>query len=214
MIRLIINVESQYDYHPGYPLTKRGIYYCSRLISAQYGVEFAHAHYEGMKKVYSIWICSNPPRHRENAINRYRLREEHICGAVEEPEENYDLMTLIMIYLGNVESSEEVEALKLLNVLLSATIQPENKKKILHEEFRIPMTQEMERSVGTMCNLSEGVWRKGVEEGRTEGRAEGRMDTLVQNVQNIMTGTSWTASQAMDLLNIPEGDREAILQRL
>ena len=39
-IRLIINIEAQNDFYPGYPLIKRGIYYCSRMISAQYGTEF------------------------------------------------------------------------------------------------------------------------------------------------------------------------------
>ena len=34
LIRLIINVEAQNVFNPGYPLLKRGIYYCSRMISA------------------------------------------------------------------------------------------------------------------------------------------------------------------------------------
>ena len=37
VIRLIINVEAQTAFNPGYPLTKRAIYYCSRMISAQHG---------------------------------------------------------------------------------------------------------------------------------------------------------------------------------
>lgn len=34
-IRMILNVEGQNDFYPGYPILKRGIYYCSRMISAQ-----------------------------------------------------------------------------------------------------------------------------------------------------------------------------------
>lgn len=37
VIRLIINVEAQTKFKPGYSLTKRAIYYCSRMISAQHG---------------------------------------------------------------------------------------------------------------------------------------------------------------------------------
>ncbi len=33
LIRLIINIEAQNDFYPGYLLIKRGIYYCSRMIS-------------------------------------------------------------------------------------------------------------------------------------------------------------------------------------
>jgi len=34
--------------------------------------------YEKIEKVYSIWICMNPPKNRENTITRYRLVEERV----------------------------------------------------------------------------------------------------------------------------------------
>ena len=55
---LILNVEGQQDFYPGYPIIKRGIYYCSRMISSQYGVEFTDTHYEKIKKVYTIFISN------------------------------------------------------------------------------------------------------------------------------------------------------------
>lgn len=75
LIRLIINVEAQGGFYPGYPLPKRGIYYCCRMISAQYGTEFVDSQYQNIKKVYSIWIAVKPPKERENTINRYRIVE-------------------------------------------------------------------------------------------------------------------------------------------
>ena len=36
-IQLIINIEAQNKFNPGYPLLKRAVYYCSRMISAQKG---------------------------------------------------------------------------------------------------------------------------------------------------------------------------------
>ncbi|MGN0950892.1 MAG: hypothetical protein ACI4OH_09195, partial [Mitsuokella sp.] len=56
-IALIINFEAQNDFEPGYPLLKRALYYCSRMISSQYGTVFTKSHYEKIQKVYSIWIC-------------------------------------------------------------------------------------------------------------------------------------------------------------
>ena len=53
-IRLIINIEAQNNFHPGYPLLKRAIYYCSRMISSQYGTVITKSHYEKIEKVYSI----------------------------------------------------------------------------------------------------------------------------------------------------------------
>ena len=40
-IRLLINVEAQKAFYPGYSLTTRGIFYGARMISAQKGIEFA-----------------------------------------------------------------------------------------------------------------------------------------------------------------------------
>ena len=80
MVSLMINVEAQNDFYPGYPIIKRAFYYCSRMISSQYGTEFTETHYEKIKKVYSIWICSNPLKKRENTITRYCIQEENLAG--------------------------------------------------------------------------------------------------------------------------------------
>ena len=64
-VELIINIEAQKDFYPGYPLIKRGIYYgCT------------NSHYEKIQKVYSIWICFNPPEKRKNSINIYSVKEK------------------------------------------------------------------------------------------------------------------------------------------
>ena len=61
-IQMIINIEAQLDTYPGYPIEKRAIYYCCRLISAQYGTVFHKSEYGKMCKVYSIWICADPAK--------------------------------------------------------------------------------------------------------------------------------------------------------
>ena len=168
LIRLIINLEAQNDFYPSYPLIKRGIYYCSRMISAQYGTEFTNSHYENIKKVYSIWICMNPPKSRENSITRYYIAEENLVGSVKERKADYDLMAAVMICLGK-EGDSGTDLLKLLNVLLSTETGSQDKCQILEEDFHIRMTLALESEVSLMCNLSKGVEEKGIEKGRQEG---------------------------------------------
>ena len=72
-IRLLINVEAQKAFYPGYSLTTRGIFYGARMISAQKGTEFAGRDYDNIRKVYSIWICMNAPDYIGNAISKYRI---------------------------------------------------------------------------------------------------------------------------------------------
>ncbi len=168
IVSLIINVEAQNDFYPGYPIIKRGIYYCSRMISAQYGVEFTDSHYEKIKKVYSIFICANPPKYRENTINRYVIHEENLIGDVTEKKENYDLLAAITICLGHSGDDKYTGLLKLLDVLLSTEKKPEEKKKILQEDFHIEMTKKLESEVSELCNLSQGVFEKGEARGEAK----------------------------------------------
>ena len=49
--------------------------------------------------------------------------------------------------------------------MFSPTRTAEDKKKILSEEFHISVTEEINREVSRMCNLSAGILEKGIEEG-------------------------------------------------
>ena len=207
-ISLIINVEAQNDFYPGYPIIKRGIYYCSRMISSQYGVEFTNSHYENIKKVYSIWVCANPPQKRKNTINRYFIKEENLVGSAKEETENYDLITAVVICLGHSEDDEYAGVLKLLDVLLSSEKAPEEKKQILQDDFDIKMTRTLESEVQSMCNLSKGIEEKGIQKGLQEGRQAGMIDGILVSVKNLMDSMGWSAEQAMNVLKVSKEDQE------
>jgi hypothetical protein len=66
-----------------------------------------------MKKVYSIWICTNSPKNRQNSITRYYIEEENLVGNVREPKDHYDLMAAIMICLGSADRARYLEKLGL-----------------------------------------------------------------------------------------------------
>ena len=184
-IQLIVNVEAQNDFYPGYPIIKRGIYYCSRMISAQYGTEFVDAHYEKIKKVYSIWVCLNPPKKWQNSITRYVIKEENLIGTVKQEQSHYDLMTAVLVFLGDTQDENYKGVLKLLNTLLSTDTSVQEKKQILQDDFHIQMTRQLEREVTEMCNLSKGVEQKGIEKGRKESMLEIAERLLKQGALSI-----------------------------
>ncbi|MCI5503702.1 MAG: hypothetical protein MR410_06355 [Eubacterium sp.] len=163
-IRIIINLEIQLDDHPGYPIVKRGFYYCGRMISEQYGK---------LEKVYSIRICPDPAKKRKNGIFRYHTVEETIIGTSCTQSDDYDMMEVIILNLGDTNKDGEPEILNLLNVLFSPTISPEEKKQKLQEQYHIAMTEELESEVRTMCNLSEGLVEMGIEQGIEYGKEQG-----------------------------------------
>lgn len=208
LIGLIVNVEAQNNFYPGYPLTKRGVYYCSRMISSQYGREFMGSHYEKLKKVYSIWICMNPPKNRENTITRYRLTEEHLVGKAEEPVQNYDLLSIVMLCLGGPDGENYNGVLRMLDVLLSNETSEAEKRKILQDDYDIQMTRTMESEVSVMCNLSKGVMEKGIAKGMEKGRAEGMEKGILTSIRSLMETMGWTLDQAMTALKVPEAEQQ------
>ena len=172
-IRLIINAEAQNRFKPKYPLTKRAVYYGSRLISAQHGTVFTKSDYQKLRKVYSIWICVNPAKRFRNTITRYSLKPETIIGNAVEAPENYDLINIVMVCLGKMEEWNDNNLIKFLGVLFQNELSAREKKDILERDFDIPMTETFESEVDDMCNLSQGVAEEAMQKGLEQGRQEG-----------------------------------------
>ena len=65
-----------------------------------------------------------------------------------------------MLRLGAPDKAEPGSILQLLDVLISSELQPDEKKKILAQDFDVPMTTSLSEEVNEMCNLSEGIRKK------------------------------------------------------
>ena len=96
-------------------------------------------------------------------------------------------MSVVTICLGKPDTENYTGILKFLDVLLSSSRAATEKKKILEEEFGVAMSEELEREVLIMCNLSQGVKAEGREEGigigREEGISIGEMRMLIKQVR-------------------------------
>ena len=205
-IGLIINIEAQNQFYPGYPLTKRGIYYCCRMISSQYGSVFTGSHYEKLKKVYSVWICMDPPKSRENTITRYFIQEGNLVGSVQEPVKNYDLLSVLLLCPGDPASQNSEGILKLLGILLSSKIKAEEKKKLLEQNFHVEMNRTMESEVEQMGSLSQGVEQRGIQKGIQRG--------ILESIQALMETMDLSVQDATDALKIKEQDRPEYMELL
>ena len=142
-------------------------------------------------------------KEQQNTITRYRMCEENMAGTVRADKAEYDLLTVIMLCLGD-ESAENYDGIvKLLSVLLSDKVAVEEKKKVLEKDFHINMSQTLETEVGNMCNLSELVEKRG--EARGEARGETR--ALTESIRNLMTNLKLSPDEAMKALSIPDAER-------
>lgn len=200
-INLIINFEIQKKDNPGYALVTRGIYYCSRMISEQYGTVFTKSNYQDINKVYSIWICPEPAKKRENNIQEYEIKESCVLGSQKADKKQYDLLRVIILYLTDKQSEKEI--INLLNVLFSKE-NFEVKKEKLSKNFNIQMdeTDPLGKEVSNMCNLSELLIEEGEARGIAKGRAEGRIESSRKILIN-MKKSGYSYEEMSKITDIP-----------
>lgn len=190
-VKIILDVEAQKKYHTGHDFVTRGFFYTSRMTSAQLGKEFEDPDFNSLKKVISIWICMDSPKYAENTITRYHITPEHIVGQFPTEKVRYDLMEVIMVCLSKKLSKEKDPGNlhRMLGTLLSSTMPAAQRKKVLEQEYHIPMTRIMMERSDLMCNLSEAIledgWREGRAKGHAEGRAEGRAEGVDEGIEKL-----------------------------
>ena len=189
-VKLIVDIEVQ-KARPSYSISSRGVFYLSRMISMQYGTEFMDSDYDSIKKVYSIWICMDDKKSEEGSMVEFSLRPKVMVGDTSDFG-RYDLMGLYLIRLSRevAEKGEGKELHRFLEVLFSAVMRPEEKIRILSEEYDIIEEREKDdiaRRASDMCNLSELIWEEALEEGMEKGEEKGAsrlgrlMTTLLQD---------------------------------
>lgn len=200
--KVIIDVEAQHKYDNGYDLVTRGIYYGARKLSSQKDTEFAGSNYQGLRKVYSIWICMDVPEKYRNTVTAYSICKSDVEGEFTK-EEYFDLLSVILIRLGGDPDTYEYGSVqKLLTTIFSDNIGAKEKKERIEAEFNIPMTKKIESEVGKMCNLSQGIYEKGIVQGHSQG------------ISQIVLGAyskGRTAQEISEFNNIPLSKVEEII---
>lgn len=199
-IRVYLNVEIQNNPYPGYSIITRGYAYVSRIVSEQWGSEYDDKNYDGMKKVYSLWIMPKAPKRKDGYMNVYETNERIICGTTVEEKEIYDKGVILAIYL----NKEHDELLTPLMVLLNNVLDYKGKQRII-EEYGLN-TKKIESEVKDMCDLGESI----ALEARNEGKQIERKEKNIAYVKKLMIGLQMSFKEAINLLEIPEKEVKEI----
>ena len=233
-VGLIVNLEVQNEDRRDRPITKRAIYYVSRLLSSEKGKYFFHSDYAKLKKVYSIWVCPFPQKSKRMTAFRIHLKGEAVIGRVEEKIQDYDLLEIVILRIGDPNRRTVQDALQMLSILFSREIQNIEKSRRLKSEFGIQLkgreirrmtmaegyfNQGLERGLerGLARGREEGMARglergleRGLARGREEGMEIGRFQNLIDIIKNIMKKFNYTLEQSMDFLDVKKEERPAI----
>ena len=91
-------------------------------------------------------------------------------------EEDFDLLELILVRLGDKETEDEL--LGMLTTLLWKKMSAESRMQELEERYGVPMKREVVKEVANMCSYSAAIKERAMDEGLALGRSEGRNEGL------------------------------------
>ena len=167
-INLQIDIEPQKTYKPGYPIEKRGIYYLARRLSSQLSLALEGTDYSQLTKCYSIWICRDdvPPKERYS-ISFYEMANTKNTAPNSIAKENYDLMTLVVIKLGNevYNGGKEDEGYELLH-FLNAIMYPhkEDFMATVTEYIDYPENTDLWKGVTQVSSLEQVIFEGAIDD--------------------------------------------------
>ncbi len=126
------------------------------MLSAQLDTEFTAENYDEVKKVYSIWLCLNAPKHTVDTITEYGMAQKKLAGD----------------FRGKARFD-----------LFSTKLTPDEKMALLREEYGIETTVEVEEGMKRMCNLSDVIVEQGLQQGLEQGLQQGLEQGLQQGLE-------------------------------
>ena len=209
--RIYLNVEIQNDAYPKYSLITRGDAYLSRIQTTQWGKEYNDQNYDGMKKVYLIWILPQAAKKRDGQVSICKTDEKkHL-----EKLESYDKREQIVIYLDkehdtNKKYQEYDEVLTPLVVFLNNILDYQGKIRIMKEYG----FKEIEREVREVCDyanmLEKEYLNKGIGIGVEKGIEQGTQNERIKNIRKLMIKLKMSFKEAIQFLDIPEDEVKEI----
>lgn len=197
--RVIVNIEAQNEFKPGYAILKRGSFYCGRMISAQKETVFRNSDYNKLQKVYSIWLCIAPDEDVRGVCNAYNMSE--ICLAKEHhfPKEQYDNFCIILACLQDKQSANNM--VRFFSSVFDNEM-PVEEKLDLARECGLQVTADVKEGINQMCNYSDYVEQKGIEKGRIEA--------LSESVVKLVREGNYSVEAATNLLPISDDIRATV----
>lgn len=132
-------------------------------------------------------------------FNRIRLKQETIFGKNMELN-NLDKVQRVIIRLRNNENAEtsKNQLIAMLEELLKKE-SAEVKKKRLSEEYGLKMSIETERRLSNMCNLSEVMLEKGIEQGKMQGMVIARYEDGM-SIEQIAEKSNTSVDEVKEIL--------------
>ncbi|MBR4899748.1 MAG: hypothetical protein IKZ46_02325 [Victivallales bacterium] len=175
----LLNIEVQNDSRQLDRCIGRGMLYASGLYYMEYGAIYTYPRFEDSWPVNSIWVCPTAPLHRQGTLLDFRTTVN--CkpnSAYCLSPQSYDKIRLTFLNVSSDSGLGKKDIFGFIWALMTASLSPEDRKRILQEEFNMQMTQPIEETIDKYELFLDLYGRKRyadeMQRNRMEGIAEER----------------------------------------
>jgi len=131
------------------------------------------------------------PKKLQNTLTEYSFSKKDIIGVADEPEEDYELLTVIIIRLG--KETEEKGIFDYLKGLFTGDIK--RIQRYSHIEWSEPFQEEASKMTG----FGDMIYERGIQQGMQQGIQQGRHEGMILGA--LMSGK--TPEEVSKMLNLP-----------
>lgn len=177
------DLEMQRENKPKYPVVKRGVYYCCRLVSRQIE-RLGEESYNQIKPVYSVWIMlNNIPEDLENSIYTLELsgHSNKETADIAELNRDADLIHLSLVYLSEDFSPGENQD-SLISYLQSVFLSEiSNSQFNPYYKYSSKIKEEVDEAMSVMEMFEARGEARGENRGMAQGKIIGKIDILIED---------------------------------
>ncbi|MCI9077611.1 MAG: hypothetical protein HFH68_01635 [Lachnospiraceae bacterium] len=177
------DLEMQRESAPKYPVVKRGVYYCCRLVSRQIE-RLGEEAYNQIKPVYSVWIMiNNIPEGLQNSVYTLELsgHSNKEKADITSLNREADLIHLSLVYLSEDFRSDEKQD-NLISYLQSVFLHKvSNSQFNPYYEYSRKIQKEVDEVMSVMEMFETRGEVRGEARGEARGEVRGKIEILVED---------------------------------
>ena len=179
----------------------------------QKGTVFKNDDYNAIKKVYSIWICTHPPEKARGTSQRFVISKEDFIGEYDVDPIQYDLMTVVLIWVGDsTDPNYYNKLMKMLSLFFRAEVPIEQSSLMLHTDYGFPpdvLSKEAHMKSWALDIENEG-FQRGIKQGRGEGLELGIVQGLARTIKRMMAKMGSSLEDTMAYLQLTDDEKISV----
>ena len=149
-----------------YDIEQRAMYYVARELSSQLRYVTENTCYNRLEKCYSIWVCTQGiPENDKNSVSVYNINKKDVFGSATDHKETYDLMSVIIIRLGDTVPQDTV--LEYIDAVNCGDID------VVDQYIDTTPTPKIREELRTMKGFATMYMNKGFAKGEEQGFLKG-----------------------------------------